>query len=164
MVLVNGSIIEVSNKSHPDLFKALKGGGGNFGIVTRFSLRVHEQKKVLANSISYSEDTIDDVFQALEDFNSHAAEDPDSSVLASIIFTAPENFYTSVTVVQTQGDKNSPQMKRFKTVPHIYSRSKHVRMSTLASWADEGGGPYTYAIAHSNSTHLPKILKASTLS
>lgn len=41
VVLASGEIIEVDAKSHPDLFWALKGGGGNFGIVTRFTLRTY---------------------------------------------------------------------------------------------------------------------------
>src|SRR5580704_4138883 len=37
LVLASGEVIEVNESSHPDLFWALRGGGGNFGIVTRFT-------------------------------------------------------------------------------------------------------------------------------
>ena len=33
MVLADGSFVTVNNKQHPDLFWAIRGGGGNFGIV-----------------------------------------------------------------------------------------------------------------------------------
>lgn len=39
VVLANGDITQVSEDSHPDLFRALKGGSNNFGIVTRFDLK-----------------------------------------------------------------------------------------------------------------------------
>ena len=41
-MLASGEVIEVSADSHPDLFRALRGGGGNFGIVTRFTFRAHD--------------------------------------------------------------------------------------------------------------------------
>ena len=42
LVLASGEVIEVSAESHPDLFWALRGGGGNFGIVTRFTFAAHD--------------------------------------------------------------------------------------------------------------------------
>ena len=42
VVTAAGEVIEVSADSHPDLFWALRGGGGNFGVVTRFSFQAYE--------------------------------------------------------------------------------------------------------------------------
>jgi len=42
MVTADGQLLYVDEKSHPDLFWALRGGGGNFGVVTRFKFRLHE--------------------------------------------------------------------------------------------------------------------------
>jgi len=41
VVLADGSVVEASVTSHPDLFWALRGGGGQFGIVTRLDLKLH---------------------------------------------------------------------------------------------------------------------------
>ncbi|KAH8808621.1 hypothetical protein F5884DRAFT_792907 [Xylogone sp. PMI_703] len=43
VVLPNGTIVNANQKSHPDLYFALRGGGNNFGIVTRFDFEAYEQ-------------------------------------------------------------------------------------------------------------------------
>ncbi|MDN3669179.1 FAD-binding oxidoreductase [Echinicola jeungdonensis] len=41
MVLADGSFVKVDQENHPDLFWAIRGGGGNFGIVTSFKFQMH---------------------------------------------------------------------------------------------------------------------------
>jgi FAD/FMN-containing dehydrogenase len=42
VVTADGDVLEVDVDAHPDLFWALRGGGGNFGVVTKLKLRLHE--------------------------------------------------------------------------------------------------------------------------
>jgi FAD/FMN-containing dehydrogenase len=42
VVLASGQVVEVNEDSHPDLLWALKGGGGNFGVVTRFRMKSYK--------------------------------------------------------------------------------------------------------------------------
>jgi FAD/FMN-containing dehydrogenase len=41
LVTADGEVLRVDAESHPDLFWAIRGGGGNFGVVTRFCYRLH---------------------------------------------------------------------------------------------------------------------------
>ena len=42
VVTANGELLRVDADNHPDLFWAIRGGGGNFGVATRFQYRLHE--------------------------------------------------------------------------------------------------------------------------
>lgn len=42
VVTADGELLRVDEKTHPDLFWAIRGGGGNFGVATRFCFRLHE--------------------------------------------------------------------------------------------------------------------------
>jgi FAD/FMN-containing dehydrogenase len=41
LVTADGRVLEVDDERHPDLFWAIRGGGGNFGVATRFQFRLH---------------------------------------------------------------------------------------------------------------------------
>jgi hypothetical protein len=47
LVVADGSIVRASEKENADLFWALRGGGGNFGVVTQFDVRLHPLTSVL---------------------------------------------------------------------------------------------------------------------
>ena len=51
VVTADGELLEVDDENHPDLFWALRGGGGNFGVATRLRFRLHEVDVVLGGML-----------------------------------------------------------------------------------------------------------------
>ncbi|NEA56851.1 FAD-binding oxidoreductase [Streptomyces sp. SID13666] len=75
VVLADGSFVTASENENPDLFWALRGGGGNFGIVTSFRFRLHPVHTVgLAISL-WPVDHIHEVLRWYRDFLPQAPED-----------------------------------------------------------------------------------------
>ena len=51
MVTADGRLLRVDAETHPDLFWAIRGGGGNFGVATRFHFRLHEVDAILGGTL-----------------------------------------------------------------------------------------------------------------
>ncbi len=51
VVTADGEILQVDADNHPDLFWAIRGGGGNFGAVTQFTFRLHELPSVVGGML-----------------------------------------------------------------------------------------------------------------
>jgi FAD/FMN-containing dehydrogenase len=66
VVLASGEVIEVSDQRHPELFWALRGGGGNFGVVTRFTFRAHRFGPMMRIGVALYQP--EDAAQALHEY------------------------------------------------------------------------------------------------
>ena len=75
VVTASGDFVIASEKQNADLFWALRGGGGNFGVVTSFEFRLHEVSTVYAGPIFWSLDMAAEAMKFWRDFITNAPEE-----------------------------------------------------------------------------------------
>jgi FAD/FMN-containing dehydrogenase len=68
VVLASGERVRASGDEHPDLYWALRGGGGNFGVVTSFVFRLHEVDTVIAGPTFWPLEAGAEVLSVYRDF------------------------------------------------------------------------------------------------
>jgi FAD/FMN-containing dehydrogenase len=75
VVLADGSFVVASEEENEDLFWAIRGGGGNFGIVTSFLFRAHPVSTVFAGVTLWDMEKAGDVLRWYRDFSIQSSED-----------------------------------------------------------------------------------------
>jgi hypothetical protein len=87
VVLASGEVVTASEDSDPDLFWAIRGGGGNFGVVTWFEYRAYPLTTVLGGPILHPLQAAPDVFRNYRDLS---ADVPDELTTAAPFLHAPD--------------------------------------------------------------------------
>jgi FAD/FMN-containing dehydrogenase len=88
VVLANGQLVHASERDHPDLFWGLRGGGGNFGIVTSFEYRLHEVgPMIIGGMVVHPFPKAAEVLRFYAEFMRSA---PDELVAAAALLTGPD--------------------------------------------------------------------------
>jgi hypothetical protein len=75
VVLADGSFVTTNKEQNPDLFWALRGGGGNFGVVTSFLFEAHPVRMVYAGPIFWEAKHARTIMQRYRDFLPNAVEE-----------------------------------------------------------------------------------------
>jgi len=88
MVTAAGQIVEVDAENDPDLFWAIRGGGGNFGVATRFKFRLHELAGVVGGMLM-----LPATAEVVRSFVAEAETAPDElSTIANVMPAPPMPF------------------------------------------------------------------------
>ncbi|MXR19272.1 FAD-binding oxidoreductase [Halobacterium bonnevillei] len=75
VVLADGQLVHASEDANPDLFWALRGGGGNFGVVTSFEYELHPVETVVAGPMLWSIDELEPTMRWYRQWLPQAPED-----------------------------------------------------------------------------------------
>jgi FAD/FMN-containing dehydrogenase len=83
LVTATGDVLQVDAASHPDLFWAVRGGGGNFGVATRFTYRLHPVATITGGLIAHPIEAAPDLLRFYRDAVIDSSDD--LSVYAGLV-------------------------------------------------------------------------------
>jgi FAD/FMN-containing dehydrogenase len=97
LVLADGSVVRASEEEHPDLFWAVRGGGGNFGVAASFEFRVHPVGPiVIGGLVAFPFGEARTVLQAWRDM---AVAAPDDLMMVAGVLCAPDGSGNRITAI-----------------------------------------------------------------
>jgi hypothetical protein len=89
MVLADGTFVTVNAEQNTDLFWAIRGGGGNFGIVTSFKFQAHDVKTVFGGPTLWPIEKTEDIMEWYHEFIHNAPEELNGFIATMVIPGAP---------------------------------------------------------------------------
>src|SRR5262245_47929237 len=87
VVTADGRIVNVSDDENADLFWGIRGGGGNFGVVTRFDFRLHELGPIVLCGLALW--PVEQASEVVRGWRDYVDDAPDELSTACVILTAP---------------------------------------------------------------------------
>ena len=87
VVTADGQLVHASPSDHPDLFWGLRGGGGNFGVVTSFEFQLHQVGPTVLSGLAFY--PADEAEQVLRGYRAACATAPDELTTLVNLTTAP---------------------------------------------------------------------------
>jgi hypothetical protein len=107
IVTADGSILCADRDENPDLFWAVRGGGGNFGVVTTLDFRLHRVSNVLAGHLKYP---IRQAREVLRYLNHYGPTIPDELFLLAAVLPFPGERMLDVAVVWSGEEKDGERV------------------------------------------------------
>ena len=108
LVNADGDVLDVTEASDPDLFWALRGGGGNFGIATTFTYRLHPLDMVTGGLIAHP---IDAAPEMLRFYRDAVADCSDDLTVFAVLTHAPDGSgakLAAMVACSTRGTRSRP--------------------------------------------------------
>jgi FAD/FMN-containing dehydrogenase len=110
VLLADGQFVTANAEEHDDLFWGLRGGGGNFGIVTSFQFQLHPVTTVTAGFVVYPMDRVHDLLRFYRDYTATASDD---LTLYAVRMSLPDGIPAVVLVVCYMGpERDAEQVLR----------------------------------------------------
>jgi FAD/FMN-containing dehydrogenase len=137
VVLASGEIVNANVSVNPDLWRALKGGGSNFGIVTRFDVEAFPAKNLSIETRIFAEEHADEVADAIAGFTDRDQSFEDDAMLTILSYNFENNGSSfTVTGINTMNIANSTALSTFRNIAP--SAPVMTQSLTLAASSSQG--------------------------
>ena len=135
VVLANGDVVNANANSHSDLWKVLKGGSGNFGIVTRFDMYTFPANDLWGGIRIAARSEGDKLAQTMVDFTNDNKNHPEDAYIINYTFNpgfSSETLAAHV-IVDTNGVVNAPAFEGIQKIPVVLEDVKKRTMTNMAN-------------------------------
>ena len=133
VVTADGQVVTANLSEHDDLFWALRGGGGNFGVVSSFEFKAHPVHSVLGGLLLYPRDVAVDVIRHFRDYIEDAPDDltayaallhaPDGAPLVGVIACYCGQITDGERVLQPLRAFGKPVLDAIQPMPFVAMQS-----------------------------------------
>jgi FAD/FMN-containing dehydrogenase len=126
LVTADGRVVRASSTENSELLWALRGGGGNFGVLTRLDFGLHPVRNVVGGMLIWPYAV---AMEAMHTFRDAALEAPDDFTIQSVIgeSVALGQIVYVVIVCSTGDDEEPPLLRRLRRVPGLLNDAVHRR-------------------------------------
>jgi FAD/FMN-containing dehydrogenase len=147
VVLADGSVVRASGTERPDLLWAIRGGGGNFGVVTSLTYRIHPIEPTIAGALVYP---IAQAEEGLRFYREFTRDLPDSLSVFAVMANAPSGvpvftLLCCYTGPLEEGERLLAPLRSFGTpVAQTLGPIPPQAMLEFLAGADPSGNHYAY--------------------
>ncbi|KAI0103627.1 FAD-binding domain-containing protein [Nemania sp. FL0031] len=132
VVLGNGTQVVANATSNPDLFWALKGGAGNFGLVTKFTMQTLQIANISTTIQNFDEEQVEAFINASCDLAANDGPDIAAGTVLSISFNTTTKAATASLLGVQEGTESPPsRFANFSSIPSLVAIDK---VQTPVEW------------------------------
>ncbi|TPX32291.1 hypothetical protein SmJEL517_g04582 [Synchytrium microbalum] len=135
IVLADGSIVNANANQNSDLFAVLKGGGNNFGIVSRFTLKAYPQGQVWGGIMTFDKSKTPQIIKAVRDFTEHY---PDEKAGIIITYEKSSLINTWICFFYYNGASPGSVFRNFTSIGPLLNSAKTQTYYSLLQGNDIG--------------------------
>jgi len=146
LVNADGDHLSVSATQNEDLFWAIRGGGGNFGIVTALELRLHELASIYGGIVLYPRPTAFDLLRQYRDLTAHA---PDELTAYAALLTGHGHPIAAIALCHSGSNTDRADVcKKFyldsPPAADMMGEKKYTELQTMLDFTAPAGAHYYF--------------------